>query len=230
MKPLVDQDFYKLLEVPRGGTPKQIERAYRIARVTWEPSSTATYSVFSTDETAAILRRIEEAYAVLSDPQLRREYDARLRSHVEQAQVASSTEVPLEATVESSVEPSAEPPELRITAERVAPQPPLRAPPKDSEPEVELDESLEPSDGVYDGTVLRAVRMSLGIELEEISTLTKVNEDYLNNIEANEYEALPATVYVRGFVKEYAKSIGLSPTTVAESYLQRMKASLGVRD
>ena len=72
MQSIVDQDYYELLEVRRSGTPQQIERAYRIARLTYQPLSTATYSVFDTEESAAILRRVEEAYAVLSDLRLRR--------------------------------------------------------------------------------------------------------------------------------------------------------------
>src|SRR4029453_18418011 len=79
MRPLAEQSYYELLEAPVEGTPQQIERAYRIARATYHPQSTATYSLFSTDESASILRRIEEASAGPPAPRLRREYDARLR-------------------------------------------------------------------------------------------------------------------------------------------------------
>ena len=95
--------------------------------------------------------------------------------------------------------------------------------------EVELDEALEPADGVYDGPVLRRIRMSLGIELEEISSLSKVSEAYLRSIEANEYDQLPAAVYVRGFVKEFARSIGLDARIVADTYLARLQSHRGAR-
>ena len=78
MRPVLEQNHYELLEVGQGGSERQLERAYRIARATYEPSSVATYSVFSEKESAEILRRVEEAYAVLSDARLRREYNARL--------------------------------------------------------------------------------------------------------------------------------------------------------
>ena len=78
MRSLAEQSHYEVIEAPLDGTPQQIERAYRIARSTYQPSSAATYSLFSAEDSAAILRRIDEAYAVLSDARLRREYDARL--------------------------------------------------------------------------------------------------------------------------------------------------------
>ena len=79
MRHIMDQNLYEVLEVASDGTLQQIERAYRIARATYQPGSVATYSLYSEEENVAILSRIEEAYSVLSDARLRREYDARLR-------------------------------------------------------------------------------------------------------------------------------------------------------
>ncbi len=61
MRPLSEQNFYKTLEVSPDATLQTIERAYRIARSTYHPTSAATYSVFSEEENGEILRRIEEA-------------------------------------------------------------------------------------------------------------------------------------------------------------------------
>jgi curved DNA-binding protein CbpA len=198
MDPL-DQNFYDILEVPRDASLQHIERAYRIARSTYQPASMATYSVFSDEENSELLRRVEEAYSVLSDARLRREYDARLRR-------------------ESA---PAEPPRPRPRP--VAPSPPVRRP---AEREwaagtmsIELDESDEPSDGIYDGPALRRVRINRGIELEEIATITKISEAYLSFIEANRYTDLPAPVYVRGFLREVARCLKLDPKRVVDTYM-----------
>ena len=197
MRPLSEQNFYKTLEVPPDATLQTIERAYRIARATYHPTSAATYSVFSEEENAEILRRVEEAYAVLSQARLRREYDARLRRE-------ELGERPRPARESAPVAPP--------RAE------PVMGPP--ASPQIELDLApVEPDDGVYDGTVLRRIRMSRGIELEEISVLTKVNEFYLQCIEANRYRELPATVHLKGFLREFAKCLRLDPRRVAESYM-----------
>jgi hypothetical protein len=213
VRPLAEQTYYELLEAPFEGTPQQIERAYRIARATYSPSSTATYSVFSSDEAAAILRRIEEAYAVLSDARLRREYDARLR------QAEPRTHVPTTATAPTQAPAAA--------AQPVRQRPP--APPARPAPEPDLDGAMVPDNGVFDGDVLRRIRVSLGIELEEIAVTTKINEHHLRAIEGNHYEHLPPPVYLRGFLKQIAKCLSLDPNHVADSYTGRMRESTARR-
>ena len=211
MKALAEQSYYELLEAPFEGTPQQIERAYRIARATYAPTSTATYSLFSSDESASILRRIEEAYAVLSDARLRREYDARLR-RVDPRPGAPTAPAPAAAR---SAPPA-----------RAAAEVPLRPRPQPSRDEsAELDGGLAPENGVFDGDVLRRIRLSLGIELEEIVATTKINEHHLRSIETNRYEMLPPPVYLRGFLRQIAKCLSLDPGAVADSYTARMRES-----
>ncbi len=200
MRPLLDLNFYETLEVPPDATLQTIERAYRIARATYHPTSAATYSVFCEEENAEILRRVEEAYAVLSQARLRREYDARLRRE----------------ELGDRPRPAREP--------APAPSPPrnvVRAPSPPLPPQIEFDLApVEPEDGMYDGPALRRIRMSRGIELEEISSLTKVGEFYLQCIEANRYRELPAPFYLKGFLREFAKCLKLAPKRVVESYMQ----------
>jgi flagellar biosynthesis protein FlhG len=212
LRSLAEQSYYEVLEAPFEGTPQQIERAYRIARATYLPSSGATYSLFSAEESAAILRRIEEAYAVLSDARLRREYDARLGR--------------AEAPTPGGVRPErAEAPKPLEPVRERRPEPPPRLPAR----ELDLENGLAPENGVFDGEVLRRIRVSLGIELEEISTITKINDAHLRSIEANQYEVLPAPVYLRGFLKQIAKCLSLDPARVADSYTDRMRESASRR-
>jgi len=191
-----DSNLYEVLEIGDVATPQDIERAYRIARATYQPASTATYSLFSDDENAEILQRIEEAYAVLSDARMRREYDARLRRD----RASRHTAPP--ATVPKAPPPVGEP-----------------EPPVPSVPDYSLDEPDEPADGVYDGPALRRVRIRHGIELDEIALRTKINESHLSAIEQNRYDHLPAGVYLRGFLREFAKCLKLDPKEVTESYM-----------
>ena len=46
----------------------------------------------------------------------------------------------------------------------------------------------------------------------DIATLTKISTAHLVAIEAEDFHALPAVVYVRGFVQQVAKHLELDPT------------------
>lgn len=214
MRSLAEQSYYELIEAPEDGTPQQIERAYRIARSAYEPSSAATYSLYSAEDCAAILHRIEEAYAVLSDSRLRREYDARLQS----------AGLP---TPQSVRPPRAEPPKPLQPVREARAERPER--PRVSRSELDVENGIAPENGVFDGEVLRRIRVSLGIELEEISSITKINGQHLRSIEGNHYEVLPAPVYLRGFLKQIAKCLSLDPARVADSYTDRMRESAARR-
>ncbi|HKE17828.1 MAG TPA: helix-turn-helix domain-containing protein [Kofleriaceae bacterium] len=82
-----------------------------------------------------------------------------------------------------------------------------------------------PPDADWSGRLLREVREALGIELREISERTKVGIGYLSAIEEEVFEKLPAPVYVRGFLVEYVKMLGVDLPRVLETYFQRFLAS-----
>jgi flagellar biosynthesis protein FlhG len=92
----------------------------------------------------------------------------------------------------------------------------------------EGDEPLPPApeitpDTAFTGAILKAVRESRGMKLDEISQRTKVGIAYLTAIELDDFAALPAAVYVRGFVGELAKYLGLDAAQVARTYVRRLR-------
>lgn len=79
----------------------------------------------------------------------------------------------------------------------------------------------------FDGSLLRLVRESQGLELKQISRRTKINLAYLEAVEGDDFSALPALVYVRGFVAEMAKCLRLDPVQVAHTYVRRVRQQHG---
>jgi flagellar biosynthesis protein FlhG len=75
------------------------------------------------------------------------------------------------------------------------------------------------------GEALRAVREGRGISLEQIAVKSKVGLRYLQYIEGDRHADLPARVYLRGFLQEYARALGLDPTHTADAYLASMGKS-----
>jgi flagellar biosynthesis protein FlhG len=88
----------------------------------------------------------------------------------------------------------------------------------------ELAREIGP-DTEFSGDVLRKVREAQGVEIGEISERTKIGRPYLAALEDETYDALPAEVYVRGFLVELAKFLKLDPAQVQRTYLRRMRES-----
>lgn len=82
---------------------------------------------------------------------------------------------------------------------------------------------------VFTGPLLRAVRLSKGVRLKDISKKTKIGVSFLEAIEAEQVRNLPAKVYIRGFVTEMAKFLGLDPEHVSRTYVRRLEKTQGER-
>jgi cytoskeletal protein RodZ len=72
------------------------------------------------------------------------------------------------------------------------------------------------------GEILKQAREARQLSLDEIADITKIAIYYLRNLENEYYEELPAEVYVRGYLRQIAKLLGLDPMLVSASYLERM--------
>lgn len=221
MKPLEEQDHYEVLEVARGAPFDEIERAYRLTRAAYTDGSMGLYSIFSRDDASSIRSRIDEAYRVLTDPRDRARYDAEAGIAAED--VTTAQQVPGARPVDAfPIEPVGSVEAEREEAEaRVLPAELPSAIEVIDDPDADIDEETNE----FDGPALRRARMRRGVELDQISEVTKVGVKYLKCIEAEEFEDLPASVYVRGFVTAYARAIGLDPRRVSKSYMARVEAS-----
>jgi cytoskeletal protein RodZ len=68
------------------------------------------------------------------------------------------------------------------------------------------------------GHWLKRQRELRDISLREVSDVTKINLRYLEALEENRFTALPAPVFARGFLREYARYVGLDPDEVVNYY------------
>ncbi|HEV8246597.1 MAG TPA: helix-turn-helix domain-containing protein, partial [Polyangiaceae bacterium] len=77
----------------------------------------------------------------------------------------------------------------------------------------------------FTGALLRKVRESLGIDIDDIAKHTKISTAHLKAIELEAFGELPALVYTRGFVQEVAKYLKLDVAQVTRTYLRRFRAA-----
>ena len=76
----------------------------------------------------------------------------------------------------------------------------------------------QPSELASFGEELRREREIRGISLKEIADATKISKRFLDAIERNDHKTLPAPVFTRGFVREYARYLGLNSDEMVNRY------------
>jgi len=77
---------------------------------------------------------------------------------------------------------------------------------------------VEDKDSLSFGRYLMSIRLEKGISLEEISNETKIRVDNLLLIEKEDLAKLPVEVYVKGFLRAYAKALGADEKEAIRRY------------
>ena len=68
--------------------------------------------------------------------------------------------------------------------------------------------------GQNPGAVLKATREKLGLQVSDISTKTKINENQVLAIENGALDRLPPATFAKAFIKSYCKVLSLDPEPV----------------
>lgn len=206
MPQLPKHNYYEILELPTNAAQHEVTTAYDRAKRTYSGENPAIYTVFSDTEARELLGLIEEAYSVLGNKTLRSIYDQRLLSNQFSLDDLSYGSI-LGASKQYYPEPK---PEQKRPQYQ-----------KDAEFEKEIFAQTQ-----WDGTFLKKVREYKGLSIERISEKTKINPYYITSIEKMETKSLPASVFVRGYVSQIAKELGLNEKLVADSYLTLFKKKI----
>ncbi|HVS62491.1 MAG TPA: RodZ domain-containing protein [Thermoanaerobaculia bacterium] len=77
------------------------------------------------------------------------------------------------------------------------------------------------------GAWLRRQREVREISLREIAETSKISLRYLEALEQDRFDLLPAPLFAKGFLREYAKFVGLDPDEVVNYYLSALPAEDG---
>ncbi len=193
MKRIEEQTCYEILEVAPDATSREIQQAYEHAKETFQNDSVAVYSLFSEQEMKKIQEAIEEAYRVLMDETLRKNYD---QTHLSALNLKWPRSEKLSETSESPMEKKTYLPFSEI--------------------------SIDVGEGPYRGKMLKQIRERMGMDLKTISLETRIPPKILELIEEENVERLPAQVYLKGFLRGYAQCLGLDPKKVIEDYLHSL--------
>jgi flagellar biosynthesis protein FlhG len=76
---------------------------------------------------------------------------------------------------------------------------------------------------VFDGPALKQIRKKMGVALDDIAIATRIQVQYLTSLEDENFDGLPAEVYMRGFVFNYAEFLDLDVQRVVGDYMARYR-------
>lgn len=285
-KPFQEQTYYELLEISPQASMEEIHAAYHRAIELYSPESVAIYALENPTLAEELRAKLQEAMEILTDTDLRPEYDRSIGllarpapdSHPDEdeddeeeeeesadaGKAAFAEVMPPPEAVDSTYrelkvsyvadKPAAPAPEAPAEAkadlrppreaapviasqnaigeaeaalaqvaakvrEREAPRPDASRPegPKSEAPKPRSAEIAQDVD--FCGELIRRAREAKGLSIQQLAERTRISSRHIENIEADRYKELPATVYLRGMLTSVAREIGLDPLRVAKSYL-----------
>ncbi|HEY5961593.1 MAG TPA: helix-turn-helix domain-containing protein, partial [Polyangiaceae bacterium] len=68
------------------------------------------------------------------------------------------------------------------------------------------------------GQHLRQQREAKAMSIEEVARATRVPMSSVERLESDQFDELPGEVFVRGFMRSYARAVGLDPDDVLARY------------
>jgi curved DNA-binding protein CbpA len=211
MKKLTEQNYYELLDITPLASPQEVRNAYDQAINIFSADSIPTYSLLSQKERAIILERLVNAYKTLVNSQLRAEYN---RSLIEKGELSPEEigVLPLDESNAATGKLSEVMAGSLLHA--VDTQESARKPSASNLDLFDINTTVT-------GKSIQELRVARDISIEEINRKTNIPKKTLKDIEEERFEDLPALVYLKGFLKAYAKILNANEAQMMDGYVRR---------
>src|SRR3954471_5597177 len=79
--------------------------------------------------------------------------------------------------------------------------------------------------GLQIGEVLQSTRSRLGLDILAVERETKIRAKYLRALENERWDVLPGPTYVKGFLRTYARYLGLDADALVDEYRRSIERS-----
>jgi DnaJ-class molecular chaperone len=214
MKKFEELNYYEILKIPTSSSYFEITQAYKDALALYDQDSVLTYSLFPKEERDEIIKKIEEAHSTLIDEHKRAAYDRRLAD-------LGQINAPMSLGVQQYRSPLGSSNRKMVDEDRLHSRIKEKI---DFEDIQNLSKEIF-SKELLSGTDLRKYREALGVDAMEIHSITKISISVLNAIEENRFDRLPPQIYLKNFLKSYAKILLLDPQQIVEGYLKTISLS-----
>lgn len=216
-KSFPEMNYYEMLNVKPDAAFFEIRHAYKAALQMYQADSMISHSIFSEEERKQILSFVEKAYTSLINEKERQNYDNELISQG----VLTSTKWNIS-------------PKKPVYIYAANSNSSIKNLPKNNN---ELREKIAQNESILEiivqnqisGADLQKIRSKLGVSIEHIAQETKISTYYIKNIEEDNVSSLPATVFLKGFIKAYLKCLCLEPVDGISNKYMSYLACFGER-
>ena len=217
-----EKNYYEILEIPTDASSEEVYKGYVKAKNTYSHDSLALYSLLTKEECDKILALVEEAYSILSDPDKRIQYNnVRNIKTLDKDFLTKEEENRIEPLNQQNIVSSTKNHGVQTKGmmSKIIANKKFSL---DFIPNPDIEKRIEQTVD-YTGAFLKEIREYKNVDLHRMADMTKISKSYLKNIEEENWSNLPALVYIRGFVYQYAKCLKLNPDLVASSYITYLK-------
>jgi len=211
MKDLDSRTFYEVLQVPEDADAEDIKRAYLDAMAIYDDDALVTYSLFSEQQRSEILKSIENAFDTLIDEKKRAQYNRMLADSGQTSttdageRAGKHFDLNLYALNQSKADGLDSWVRMKLTDGQIK----------------SMIDALQAKDHIS-GVDLKRLRRAFGIELSEIYEVTRISRTMITHIEEDRYDALPAQIYLKQFLRSYAEIFQIDPEHIINGYLKNM--------
>ena len=169
----IEQNLYDLFEVDPHVSDEELRRAYKRMWACFHPDHCSSYGLYSRAQLEALLDQFQKGFELLMDPEKRKDYDTRIFPNgVPQKKVHQESSSRLAPTLQPIIN--------EVDALKIWP--------------TLTQNSL--------GAKLGGLREQFNVSLSTIHERSKISISMLEYIEQDNFEKLPALIYLKGFLKE----------------------------
>ncbi len=253
-------NYYEIFDLSPASTKEQIIARYQDLKKLYGSAEVTHPESFSSEDQRALMELLDEAYAILGNPTLRRIYNEKynLNSLSEpmaldlsvspvagrmlpktEAQVQTKNQVQNQAQYQVQNQAQSQVQnqnQVRAGNQKLTNHDSSHFSAKVDAPLVfkldyikdpDLEQVYENASTAWDGPLLKQVREYKNVTIERLSQFTKINPFYILAVEKMEPSELPAPVFVRGYIVQIARALGLNEDVVASQYMKTFQRVCG---
>jgi len=224
--------YYELMGLDRGCTTLDINNQYEKLKKIYVSENTMLREVFDDEGLFIFNTLMDHVHKQLSDPELRREYDMEIEEHLGSLE-GSFPETFVLNDVVRRYNRSKKGPAKLIKKDVYGRDAEKKKTAEDLD-FVDVNKVFEKyCEEVVDGSRLKQIREEAGISLKSVISSTKISSFIVNAIENDDYSALPAQIYVKGFLKNYCKAIKINQEyseKVVKDYVGQMSTKKPIKE